>query len=445
LARRSSSVPATAQCVDARGDQQDDAGDHPDGALVLVQQAHAVVDHGDHGATDQGVDDPALATEEAGAADDRRADRIQQRGVAAGLRADRVGPAGQHDAGDGGDDRGHDEARQLHPGHVDAGPAGGLGVAADGVHVPAPGGAAQREAEGQQQADHDDQRDRQAPDRLELRVRAALLGQVGHHGDHDHGQRAGPQRPLQERLGRQALRAPALVGQERPAGEDDDDQQTQHPAQPHRQVAVVELDDEVVLQRDGAAAAGHLQQDALQAQERRQGDDERRDAQPGDQQADAVADHRAGDQRGQQRRDQRPPVVGHDQAERAGGDTTGEAGAQVDLTEQEDEHQAHRQHRHTRGLADQVADVEGVGEGVGPQRGEDHDQGDQAEDGRQRADVAAAQPGDVRREDPAQCAGSLLLGVPVLSGLGRGGRAHATPPFVGSCPVVMAVTICSRV
>src|SRR5918993_1056443 len=54
--------------------------------------------------------------------------------------------------------------------------------------------------------------------------------------------------------------------------------------------------------------------------------------------------------------------------------------------------QPHRDDHHRGGLVDQVGHVERVGEGLRPQDREDDHQHDDAEHGRQRADVAAADP-----------------------------------------------------
>ena len=85
--------------------------------------------------------------------------------------------------------RADDEAEQLDLLDVDAGPAGGLGVAADRVHVPAERGPAEQEGEPDQQ--HQQQHDDlgHALDRGHQRVAAALGGQVRgdraeQHGEH---------------------------------------------------------------------------------------------------------------------------------------------------------------------------------------------------------------------------------------------------------------------
>ena len=94
-----------------------------------------------------------------------------------------------------------------------------------------------------------------------------------------------------------------------------------------------------------------------------------------------------------------PAVVGRHDAEDGRGGAGGEAGRQVDLAEQQDEDQAHRDDHDAGRLVEEVGEVELVRERVAAQRGEDDDQHDQPEDGGQRADVAAADLGDVVAED----------------------------------------------
>ena len=71
------------------------------------------------------VDHLALAAEEAGAADDGRADRVQQDVAAAGVRVDRVGPADREDAADGRHERADHERPRCgsgRPGYRRGGP-----------------------------------------------------------------------------------------------------------------------------------------------------------------------------------------------------------------------------------------------------------------------------------------------------------------------------------
>ncbi len=226
-----------------------------------------------------------------------------------------------------------------------------------------------------------------------LRLRSVL--QVGGGGAEQDRQHDHLRDHHGRRVGVQAAGAAHGGPAQRGRGVRPDDDDGQRPAQPDRQRVVVERQERLVAHRDGAALADELEQDALQAEERGQRDDERRDAEPGDEQPDAQADERAGEDAGQHGQRPRLPLAGeHDGHDGAGG-AGGEAGGQVDLAEQQDEDQPHGDDDDGRALVDEVGEVEGVGELLGTQRGEHHDEHDQAEDGRQRADVAAAHPLDV--------------------------------------------------
>jgi len=212
-------------------------------------------------------------------------------------------------------------------------------------------------------------------------------------------------------------------------GHHDDD--GEDPPQPDRHVLVHDREDRVVAVGDGAAGSGLDQQDALQGQEVGQGHHERRDAELGDQQTDAQADHRPAEQRDDQRGHPGPAVVGHQDAEHAGGDTSGVAGRQVDLAQQEHEDQAHREHRDRRPLQDQVREVERVGEGGPGQEGEDEHQHDQTGDRGEGPDVATAEPDHVVVEGALEGLaddGRLVLADRGLLVLRRG--AHASVPLV---------------
>src|SRR5512133_1106720 len=118
----------------------------------------AVADHPDDQAAEERPADPAAAAEEADAADHSRRDRVEQERAAAEGQVDRV-QAGREDdtaqAGTGAGDREAEDADQL---HVDAGTAGGLGVATHGVDVPAEGRSA-REVREEHDHEHHDQPD----------------------------------------------------------------------------------------------------------------------------------------------------------------------------------------------------------------------------------------------------------------------------------------------
>ena len=70
---------ATGHGVDAGRHEKHDTGDDELGARLEADEPHPVVDHGDQRTADHGVLDSALAAEEAGAADDRGTDGVEQR------------------------------------------------------------------------------------------------------------------------------------------------------------------------------------------------------------------------------------------------------------------------------------------------------------------------------------------------------------------------------
>ena len=78
-----------------------------------------------------------------------------------------------------------------------------------------------------------------------------------------------------------------------------------------------------------------------------------------------------------------------------------------------------------------LAKLNAVGERVGPQDREHDDQHDQAEDGRQRADVAAADPGDVVADGVAERSRARARGVPVLLSVRRGRCSAVLLSLVG--------------
>ena len=120
------------------GEQQHDAGDDVLEPALEPSRPMPLSMIGDHGAAEDRVEDPALAAEQAGAADDGGADGVEQHVAAAGVRVDRVGPGGGDDAADR-----RPCVEQMTNAlirirsAVDAGPAGRLAVAADRVDVPA--------------------------------------------------------------------------------------------------------------------------------------------------------------------------------------------------------------------------------------------------------------------------------------------------------------------
>ena len=159
--------------------------------------------------------------------------------------------------------------------------------------------------------------------------------------------------------------------------------------------------------------------DALQAKEERERHDERRQSQPGDQQAfDRADDHAAG--HASQHREAPGHVVrrcgelgGHDRA-----DTHVEAGRQVDLAKQQNEDLGHAEDDEIAALVDQVDQVAG-GEELAVLALEDDDQRDQADDDRQDAAVTRADLLPLRRNVFAERVGDQLV-APQQYGVGRG-------------------------
>ena len=147
-----------------------------------------------------------------------------------------------------------------------------------------------------------------------------------------------------------------------------------------------------------------------------------------DQQAGEQADDRAGDQREQHRP---PPVqtaAGHLHGHDRGADAAHHAGGQVDLAQQQDEDQAHRQQADRHRLHEQVGEVQRRREGRGPQRGEQDRQDDDAGDGREGPEVTAADPVDVA----AEVAADRAVGVVALeAALRRSGSRAGRRPRAG--------------
>ncbi len=251
---------------------------------------------------------------------------------------------------------------------------------------------------------------------LDAQVVGAQAEQEGHRHDLDEPHRRG--------LGDEALAAPVLHGAERHRGIAPDDEKEHHPAEPDRQVLGHDRQHGVALDPDRPALADHLEQDALQT--------------PGSRTSVTTNDgmptrdtrtpltrpiSRTGGEAGEDAEPPRHVVLGGDDAEHGARDTGREAGGQVDLADQQHEDQAHRDDDDGCALDEEVREVERVREGVRPERGEDDDEDDQAQDGRERADVAAAQPRDVLAEGVGQGHLRKLRDVGGLVG-----RAHAWAP-----------------
>ena len=156
--RGSPGGPTARDGVDAGSDQQDHAGDD---RLPLRAQARAeqqaVGDDRDHQCAEDGVARAAAAAEQRRATDDRGGHREEQHVAGAEVQGRRRLRRGEHDAAEGAERRAEREGGDLHVHDVDAGAAGGLGVAAGGVEVPAPRGLGERDGA----ADHE--RDARSP------------------------------------------------------------------------------------------------------------------------------------------------------------------------------------------------------------------------------------------------------------------------------------------
>ena len=364
---------------------------------------------------------------------------------------------------------------------VDTGTAGGLGIAAGGVEVPAPGRLGQQDRAGDHEHDRDRRGDRDA---LLDRERAAVAaGEVGQQDRH-RGQRAAARQDQADRLVGQPGRLGAHRSEHRVTHVARHDDDHEDPALGDAEVAVGELEPELVVGGADRLAAQRELKHALPGQEQGQRGHEARDADLGDQPAVEDTDRRAdadgGDQGGdevlgqvaehehqtdshgdgagvglepdgEQDRadhadDQRPveepgqAVVevalehrhrGERRAQAAGG-----ACGEVDLAQQEHEDQAQGDHRDVGALAGQVAEVQSGQEPVAD-LAEDDDKDDEAEDRGQRAWVTGPELADPAAEGVAD---RLLLDVEgeaavrlfrervsVDVGLGSAGR-HGAPP-----------------
>ena len=129
---------------------------------------------------EDGADDAAATTEQAGAADHHGGDASPgwRRRSALGLA--RAGAADQDPGGDAVDQSGHGVDAEQHPVDPDADQPGGLDVVADGVDVAAPRGLAEHERDHDQPARRDEDHAGGDPERAE-RDRGAHQVQDGRH------------------------------------------------------------------------------------------------------------------------------------------------------------------------------------------------------------------------------------------------------------------------
>ena len=164
------------------------------------------------------------------------------------------------------------------------------------------------------------------------------------------------------------------------------------------EVAVGEVVDDVVLDRQRAAVAEDDQHDALEPEQPGERHDERRQADAGDERALERADQRGDHQRGRDRGPPRPATVllgqqlGHDHARHA----AHEPGRQVDLAEEEHPHLGHGQQHEHRALHQQVDEVAGAQE-LRVERLEDDRDQEQAEEHREQRRCRRSAGGRPRR------------------------------------------------
>ena len=216
---------------------------------------------------------------------------------------------------------------------------------------------------------------------------------------------------------------PGPLGRELDERVADDDDDGQQPARPLRHLGVLEGQHDRVGDADVAvlarAVVDDVERDALEGEEERQRHHERRDAHLRPQEADQQADDHTGEQRGADGDRPRHVVADHQPHHHRGADTAGEAGGEVDLAEQQREHQAHREQDRAGALGEHVAEVVEAAEGRLDGREQDH-QDDQSGGRRQRAHLAAAHPLHVEPEV-------------VAGGVGRGrGRGDGGEVLVGA-------------
>ena len=208
--------------------------------------------------------------------------------------------------------------------------------------------------------------------------------------------------------------------------------------------------DVAVLSR---AVVDDVERDALEGEEERQRHHEGRDPHLRPQEPDQQADDDAGEQSGADADRPRHVVADHQPHHDRGADTAGEARGEVDLAEQQDEDQAHRQQDGAGALGQHVAEVVETPERRLDRREQDH-QDDQAGDRRQRAHLAAAHPLPVEAEVVAgragrrRCRGDRreilverrLASASAAVGCLRRSRPACRAP--SSRPVVMSSTSC---
>lgn len=192
-----------------------------------------------------------------------------------------------------------------------------------------------------------------------------------------------------------------------------------------------------------AAGADDDERETLQAEEQTQRHDERRDADPRDEEAYERADEEAEAEADQERERPGDALRGeHD--EQCHADAAGDTGRQVDLAQEQHEHECHAEHDERGRLVEQVGEV-ALGEEERAEHREQDAEHDEAADGGQCAHVAAADPLppglDLVAEAALDAAADQVAGDGIGCGRRAGGvAAHSAPPSVRSVDVSMRST-----
>src|SRR5438105_15755518 len=239
--------------VERHGGEEDDPGGDELHRVGVADEVDAVRDHPDDQPAEERAADPSAAAEEADAADHRRRDRVEQDRAAAGRRVDRVQPRGEDDPAESGHRARDHEDEDPDELDVDAGPAGGLGVAADRVDVAAKGRPA-----GDVRAEDDYEEDDQADERNAAGLVAAPDGREGEAAEE------GDAKDRQDRVsGRQAGATATQERAEARGREADGEDDRDRPPPILRQHVVRDVVDLLVLDPDHALRAERLQDHAL--------------------------------------------------------------------------------------------------------------------------------------------------------------------------------------
>uniref|UniRef100_J1RUT9 Dehydrogenase n=1 Tax=Streptomyces auratus AGR0001 TaxID=1160718 RepID=J1RUT9_9ACTN len=385
--------------VDHDGGEQHRAGDHVLDLARHAEQVQALLDRLDDQHAQQRGPDLAAAAEEAGAADDGRRDDVHQGVAGAQVLGGTAGEARDEQSAEGGEHAGDGEDADPDLVHVDTGPAGRLGVAADREDLPAVGGAPHHEVGDDQHREEQHQGQRQTAGA------GRLVQDVGDH-EGDHRDHAGPQQDLAERPGRQlgGLAAAALQQQRAPVGEDRDQRQAVAGALVLEVVAGEVLHQAAGRRVDGALVAHHPDLQAAPAEEAGQRDDEGRHTDFGEKEPVQGADGQSRDDGDQ---DREPVVDALGDAEdgpHGRADTRHRADRQVDLAEQQHEDDADGHDAEAGGVDTDVREAVRGQEAAVLELEDDRDD-DQADDDRQRAQLTTAHPA----LEVAEIAGEALL------------------------------------